>query len=226
MSLLALALAWIATGTESRPTKSEFESLAAPTVSAPAAPAPTWAAEEGKTRTFSYTYIEAGATRLDLDTIDDEADTYYGRVSFGLFGFLYLLGGYENQSIDFQNTDTDIWSLGLGAHFPLTEKLDIHGDVSWLYNEIDSDVFDDSSSGALTRIAARWMPIGFGNGGGLELHGGALWVSADDTLLSDDDVLGYEAGLRVHVIKALSLDATYTDLDEDDQAAISARFSF
>jgi hypothetical protein len=221
MNLFTLALALVSSGTGSLPTKSVFEPLVVPSVAVPVLSAPV----VGESA-FSYSYVEAGATRLDLDTIDDEADTYFGRVSIALFGFLYVLGGYENQSVDFDNTDTDVWSLGVGAHFPLTDTFDVHGDASWMYTQIDSDTIDESDSGALVRLAARWMPFEFGGGGGLELHGGALWLSADESLLSDDDVFGFEAGLRVHVIRALSLDATYTDLGDDDQAALSARFSF
>lgn len=225
MLSIAFALALVASGTETAPAKAVFEPLVLPVASAPlvTAPVPLLGGDAGP---FSYSYVEAGATRLDLDTIDDEADTYFGRVSIALFGFLYVLGGYENQSVDFDNTDTDVWSLGVGAHFPLTDTFDVHGDASWMYTQIDSDTIDESDSGALVRLAARWMPFDFGGGGGLELHGGALWLSADESLLSDDDVFGFEAGLRVHVIRALSLDATYTDLGDDDQAALSARFSF
>jgi hypothetical protein len=226
MSLLALTLALASFGTETQPPTLAFEPLVGPV---PAATAP-WAAALPAARddggTFSYSYIEAGATRLDLDAIDDDADTYYLRASFALFKFLYILGGYENQSTDFENADTDVWSLGFGAYFSVNPKLDIHGDVSWLYNDIDSDSFDDSSSGSLTRLAARWMPFDIGGGGGVELHGGALWVSADDTLLSDDSVLGLEIGARWHIVQAISVDLTYTSLEDDDQAGLSARFSF
>lgn len=226
MSLLALALALVPVGTETQPPTLAFEPLVGPLSAATAPAVPAVPAAEGDASRFSYSYIEAGATRLDLDAIDDEADTYYLRASIALLKFLYVLGGYENQSTDFDNADSDVWSLGVGAHFAVNPKLDIHGDVSWLYNDIDSDGFDDSSSGALGRIAARWMPFDIAGGGGVEFHGGALWVEADDTFLSDDSVLGFEIGARWHIVQAISIDATYTQLEDDDQIGLSARFSF
>jgi hypothetical protein len=220
MLSIAFALALVSSGTETAPSKAVFEPLVPP-----AAAAPVLAAADGDSATFSYSYIEIGASRLDLDTIDDEADAYYGKASLGLLGFLYVFGGYENQSVDFQNADTDVWSLGVGAHFPLSSNFDVHGDVAWLYNELDSDVLDESSSGALVRIVGRWMVLR-GSGAQLELDGGALWYSLDDSLMSEDDSAGFELGARVHFLRALSVGAVYTAFDKDDSAAINARFSF
>jgi hypothetical protein len=223
MLALALLLAAHSVGTESKPTKAAFEPLVA---AAPRAPALAVPQDEAASPALSYSFLEIGATRLDLDAIDDEADSYYGRVSLGLLGFLYVFGGYENQSVDFDNTDTDVWSLGVGGHFDFSQDLSAFGDVAWLYNEIDSDTFDDSSSGALVRIGGRWMALRFAGNAGLEVNGAGLWYSLDDSLLSDDDSAGFEAGLRVHFIDFLSIGATYTVVEDDDAAALNARFSF
>lgn len=220
MLSIALALALVSTGTDAQPTKLAFEPLVPP-----AAAAPALAAAEGDSPAFSYSFIEIGASRLDLDTIDDEADSYYGKASFGLLGFLYLFGGYENQSVDFDNTDTDIWSLGVGAHAPLTHNLDAIGDIAWLYNQLNSDTFDESSSGVLVRLGGRWMPFDFG-AAQLEFNGAGLWYSLDDSLFSEEDSAGFEVGARLHFLESISVGALYTAYDKDDSAAINARYSF
>lgn len=169
---------------------------------------------------LSYTFIEAGATRLDLDTIDDEADTFYGLASLGLFDFLYGFIGYENQSIDFDDASTDLWSLGVGVHFGLMDQLDAVGDVAWLYSDLDGDTLDESSSGAKLRAGGRWRPIDL-----LEVEGHGVWYSIDDTLLSDDNAVGFDAGARVH-LGPFSVGAMYEMIEDDDKAGVNARFSF
>ena len=57
-------------------------SLLAEPLTLSAAPAPR---DEDGVWDFSYTYIELGATRFDLEDLDDEADNYYGEASLGLF---------------------------------------------------------------------------------------------------------------------------------------------
>ena len=224
MLALALLLAAGHTDAASLPTKPIFEPLVA---AAPSAPALDMAdRDRGDSPSLSYSFLEVGATRLNLDTIDDEADTYYGRASVELLDFLYVFGGYENQSVDFDNTDSDLWSLGVGAFFEVSNDVSLFGDVAWLYNRIDSDIFDDSSTGALVRLGGRWMPLRFGNGAGLELNGAGLWYSLDNSLFSEDDAAGFEAGLRFHFIDFLSIGATYFMIEDDDAAAINARFSF
>src|SRR5688572_27492579 len=71
MPLLALALA--PSGTETQPTELAFEPLAAPASTATAAAAPALVPALVDSSTFSDSYVDVGATRLDLDAIDDEA---------------------------------------------------------------------------------------------------------------------------------------------------------
>lgn len=223
MLALALLLALDPVGHGAAVTPPVFEPLVpAPVVAPTLAPAE----EQADGPRLSYSFVEIGASRWNLDQIDDEADSYYGRASLGLFKFLYVFGGYENQSVDFQNTDTDLWSLGAGAHFDFSEDLSIFGDLAWLYNEIDSDVFDDSSNGTLLRLGGRWMALRMGANTALELNGAGLWYSLDDSLLSEDDAAGFEAGARLHFIDFLSVGVAYTMIEDDDLASVNARFSF
>jgi len=175
--------------------------------------------------TFSYSYIEIGATRFDAEDIDDEADTYYGEVSFDLFNLVNLFVNYENLSIDVDNFDTDIWRLGVGVHFSTTEFLDLTADLAWLFSKIDSDTIDDDSNGTQVRIGARWMVLD-AQAAALELFGRAIAINLDDSIYSDDSSTGFDAGARVHFLGSLSVAGSYTKIENDDAIGLGLRVSF
>jgi hypothetical protein len=200
------------------------------------ADAPDWSFQEGVKEQeeweslFSYTYIEVGASRFDIDTFEeagDEADIYYGKASLGLFRYFYIFGGYENQAADFEDTSTDLIKLGVGGHYPIGSRVDLVGDVAWLWSDIDSDLseLDDTNTGAEFHLGGRWMPIDW-DGGGLEVHAGGVYIDLKDRLASDDEALGWDAGLKVHFLRMLSVGAVYTRLEDDDSAGVNARVSF
>jgi hypothetical protein len=176
---------------------------------------------------FSYTYIEIGATTYDADEIDDEADIYYGKASLALFKFLYIFGAYENQSTDFENTDTDVIRLGVGAYFSIIKRLDLVGDIAWVWQDMSSDLdeLDDTTDGIDVHLGARWMPLVWDRGG-LEVHGGAIYMDRESSYASDDELMGWELGGKLHFLEYFSLGAVYTMLEDDDSAGINARVSF
>ncbi|MCC6409735.1 MAG: hypothetical protein IT453_21450 [Planctomycetes bacterium] len=220
---LALATSPVAEPTEllpSQPTPntSELALLAPAAASMPVADADS---------PFSYTYLELGAVSLDVDAIDDEADIYYGRASIELLGFLYVFGEYSNLSIDYKNTDTDLIELGAGAHVNVVPKLDLFGEVGWLYSDVSSDLsaLDDTTNGYEVFGGARWMVLPW-TGGGLELNGGLGYVDLENQISSDDKTTFWEVGARVHVLEMLSVGATYSKLEDDDQVSAGIRLSF
>ncbi len=174
---------------------------------------------------FRYSYVEIGATQFDTDDIDDEADTYYGEVSFEILNLINVFGGYENFSTNFDNTDTDIWTLGAGAHFSARQDVDLTADIAWLFSQIDSDTLDEDSNGARVRAGLRWMALD-ADAVDLELFGRGIYLNLEDSIYSDDDLWGFDAGLRVHFIEYLSVAGTYTKLEDNDSIGVSARFSF
>ena len=179
---------------------------------------------------LSYTFVEIGATKFNVDAIeegDDEVDTYYGRGSLGLGDILHIFAGYENQEIDLGNTSTDVFRLGAGAHLPLNEKIHAVGEAAWLYSDVSSDLagFADSNSGYELKAGARWMAIDW-EAGGVELDGNLIWVDLENRLASEDEAFGWEAGLRIHLFEMFSAGAMYTMLEDDDQISVSARVAF
>lgn len=175
--------------------------------------------------TFSYSYIEVGATRFDVENLQEDADTYYAEASLGLFGFLNLFANYENLSLDFDNVDTDIWRLGAGVHFSVAPRLDLTGDVAWLFSQLDSDTRSEDTNGSQVRVGARCMVLD-ADAIGLELFGRGIAINLDDSFYSDNSSTGFDAGLRVHFLGSLSVAGAYTKIENDDSAGVSVRFSF
>jgi hypothetical protein len=173
---------------------------------------------------FSYTYLEAGAARYDVENVADEADVYYGRVSLGLLGFLYGFGQYTNLALDFENRDTDLIELGVGAHFGLMPNLDLFAEVGWLYTDISSDLGDNDDTGYGVEGGVRWMVLPWPSGG-LEL-GGSLGYFDLDGVSDEDRPFFWTAGARVHFLEALSVGAAYEKIEDDDQVVVNVRWSF
>lgn len=186
-------------------------------------------AEGGARAPLSYTYLEVGASKLDVDAAvagNRDADNYYGRAQY-CSGLLHGFASYENSEIDLNNTTSDLFKLGVGVHLELTDKLHAVGEIAWLFNDVSSDLvgFSNSKHGYEMKAGARWMPIDW-NAGGIELHGNFLWVDLDNRLASDDRAFGFEAGARLHVFRLISVGAMYSKLEEDDQISVSARLAF
>ncbi|MBL8860888.1 MAG: hypothetical protein JNK02_02665 [Planctomycetes bacterium] len=195
-------------------------------LASPLAPfvAPAPAAQEKEDWTFSYTYVELGAARYNVDVIDEDADVFYGRASVGFLGFLYGFGQYTNQSFDFEDTSTDLIQLGVGAHFGVLPNLDLFGEIGWLYNDISSDLGDNDDTGYSVEGGARWMPLRWG-GGGLELDGSLGYLDLEG--VSDEDKpFFWELGARFHFLTSFSIGAAYQMIEDDDQVVLNARFSF
>jgi hypothetical protein len=205
-------------------------SLTAELAALPAAPAA--APQEGKEPwDFSYTFVELGLNfytpDASFDDFEDEVDSWYGLASLGLFDLLYVFGGYENQDFDFEDSSTDIYTLGVGAHLDLMNRLDLTGDIAWLYSDLSSDLgeLDDTNSGYKIRVGGRWMPIQFGRGG-LEVTGGITYRDLKNQIASDDEQFGWDLGARLHFLKLFSIAGSYWQLEDDDGILANLRVSF
>jgi hypothetical protein len=220
MILAAVVLAHLAStpGPESLPSDL-LEGLSA-------APPKPFFAEPGDDWKFSYTYVELGLGKYDIDDFDEDSDTLYGRASLGLFNFLYVFLDYSNQSTDFEDTDTDMFGLGVGGHFDVSNRLNLVGEASWLSADVSSDLpnLDDKNDGWMAFAGARYMALPIGNGG-LEVNGGFRWIDVKG-VFSDDEIGAWEAGARYHFNHLLSAGAKYQFLEDDGFWGIDARVSF
>ena len=177
-------------------------------------------------RTSSATATSRSAPRsYDAEEFDDDADTYYGEVSIEVFNILNIFLGYENASFDFDNLESDLWTLGAGVHFSVLPKLDLTGDLAWLATSLDGDNIDEDTDEFQLRVGARWMLL-HRESFGLEAFGRAVGVSRDEDIYVDDNATGFDLGLRVHFLQRFSIAGEYSELEDDDQVGLSARFSF
>ena len=192
---------------------------------------PALADDEGA---FSYSYVEAGFSKTEVDEFDEDSDAVYARVSLELFRIFHVFLDYSAQSLDdvsfggsSDDVDADLYGLGFGAHFTVMPKLDLLGEASWIYSDLSSDdidELDETDNGFTLYGGARWMVLDW-EGGGLEALGGYRWIDSK-SVLSDDEVNSIEIGARAHFLRAFSVGAKYSYLEDDDRIGFDARFSW
>lgn len=175
---------------------------------------------------FSYTWAEAGYATTKLDTANEYAHALFLRASIGFLSYFHVFGGVEREDTSFDNSRVDAYDVGGGVQIPILKSLDAVGEVSWLYNYIDSDhLFDkDTNTGVSLYAGGRWMPLDW-SGGGLEIDGGYRYTDIT-SLLSDKVTNAIEVGARVHFLSHLSVGATYAFIEKDRELLVDLRFSF
>ena len=100
---------------------------------------------------FNYTFAELGYRNLDADSI--EGDGFRASFSFGATEYIHVVGDYSRLWVDeFDGTisghstytdvnlDIDEFKIGFGGHYPITDKIDIVGQVTYVDDEITGDV--------------------------------------------------------------------------------------
>lgn len=174
---------------------------------------------------FSYTYVEIGYTQTDVDVVDENLDAWHLRGSFEFAKFLHGFAGYSRGSSDFDDAAVDTFDLGIGGHFSIIKRLDLIGEVAWLWNNLDGDVNgSDSDTGVSLFIGARFLVMEF-NRGGLEVNGGIRRTEID-AFSSDRVTTSVELGARVHFMNRFSVGLTYADMEDDSRLGIDGRFQF
>src|SRR5262249_37031977 len=88
--------------------------------------------------TFSYTCGEAGYERTHIDDIDRYSDAFYLRGSFGFLKYFNVIAGIEREETNFDDIRVDTFELGGGAHYAILPKLDLVGEMLFLYDQIES----------------------------------------------------------------------------------------
>ena len=176
---------------------------------------------------FSYTYVEAGYYSTSGDCTGGSSDAWGLDASIGLLGFLRVFGGYSSDSATVNggggSVDTDSYYLGVGGYWGLAPRLDLVGDIQWIYDDLSTDTvsnLDTSNNGWSALVGARWLVLPVGHGG-LELDGGANYVDR-----VNGGQWGGILGARYHFLKALSAGLEYQFLQDEDRWGINVRFSF
>lgn len=204
--VLPVAL-WTATPDAPEPTSA---SLALDPVAAfVAAPAPLL--QDEKPSGFSWSYIEANYIWLEPQTGGQNFDGWEVKASLEIFFNLFLQGSYSKLS---DQSDLDLYRIGLGWHLPVGDSLDLYGLLSYASTKLD-DVTDVDEDGVVADVGARfWLTPK------LELNGEAEWADIDE---SD---FGIGIGARWYFMNRFSFGLGVKTLDSDETYNAGLRFSF
>ena len=166
---------------------------------------------------ISYSYLEGGYVRTELDDLDVNGDGFGIRGSYAFTKNVHGFASYANQDFDFDIT-TDEWTVGAGVNFPLSEKLDVVGTLGYVGVKLDApglSSIDDSGVEVGAELRGRVNNV-------LELHGGVAYTNLND---SGDDTAG-RVGARVYVTKMFALGADASFNEDGTTWMLGARFDF
>lgn len=91
---------------------------------------------------LSYSYLQAGATRIDVDDAGSENGFGFGGAG-ALTENWHVFGNYR--SYDVEDIDVDGWNLGLGYNMGISDSADFVGRVS--YEKAEAGPFDANGWG-------------------------------------------------------------------------------
>ncbi len=166
---------------------------------------------------LNYNYIEAAYLDTEIDDgLDVDGDGPALRGSFALNETFFVEAGYATQDFDF-GIDLDRWTVGLGAHTPLTEQVDLIGRVSYVDAEIDTNFgsADDDGFGLGVGLRGRVAEQ-------FELEGGINYVDLDDA--GDDTSLAL--GGRYYLTEQFAVGAGVEFGDDVTSWHLGARLQF
>jgi len=166
---------------------------------------------------ISYSYLEGGYVHSRLDDLDVDGNGFGIRGSYAFTKNAFGFAGYDNQDFDF-DISADEWVFGAGVNFPLNEKLDVVGTLSYVGIKLDAPGIpsvDDSGVGVGAELRGRMSDT-------FELHGGVSYVNLND---SGDGTSG-NVGLRVYVTKVLALGADAAFNSDGTTWMLGARLDF
>ncbi|MGD8629430.1 MAG: outer membrane beta-barrel protein [Gammaproteobacteria bacterium] len=96
---------------------------------------------------FDYTFAEAGYRNVDSDS--GSGDGFRVALSYGATDYIHVIGEYTRLWIDdidnasSVDIDLDEFQLGLGGHYPITDKIDLVGTLSYVDDEYTGNARPD-----------------------------------------------------------------------------------
>lgn len=133
---------------------------------------------------INYNYIDGLYINTDVEDLDDSADGFGVRGSFGLGRNFHLVGSWFNREIDTPvgDFDFDRTTAGLGIHGTITENADWLVEVEYLNED-----FDDFSDEDGYQVTAGFRAL---TGEQFEVDGGIRYADLDDS-----QTFGYLRGI-------------------------------
>lgn len=172
---------------------------------------------------LSYNYIEGNVTKGEISDFD--FTTIGAELSIALGDALFVKGSVaEGESDDkifggqfSDNIDISAYTLGLGAHLPISSRTDFVTEVSYIKNEVGYRGFDQDADGYGVEAGIRTMLSD-----SVELAGSVNYVDGDDI----DGEIGFALDARFYLSQRLSLSVGYAERDEVTGLAAGVRFNF
>ena len=96
---------------------------------------------------FNYTFAELGYRNVDGD--DMEADGFRASFSFAATEHFQVVGDYSRLWLDDMDgassvdVDIDEFKIGFGGHYPVTDKIDAVGQITYVDDEYTGDAVPD-----------------------------------------------------------------------------------
>ena len=167
---------------------------------------------------MSYSFIEATYldTEIDDNNFDVDGDGFGVSGAIELNETLFLQAGYASQDFDF-SIDLDQFNVGIGAHLPLAENVDLVGAVNYIDAEVDTrfgDIDDDGYGldlGVRARLAEQF-----------EVEGGINYVDLDDS----GDETSLQLGGRYYLSQELAFGAGVQIGDDVTTWQLGVRLEF
>jgi len=165
----------------------------------------------------SYTYIDAGLVRNELDSssLDVDGEGLLVRASFAFNDSIFAFGNLIDVGYD-DGIDGTSWALGIGGHVPVTTALDLIGRVGFLRNDLDTDGDDYNEHGYVISGMARGLIMQ-----NLELEGGVQHSHLSDSENNTSVIVEGRYFFTTHVAAGAAL-----QLGDSQSFGIYARFSF
>lgn len=164
---------------------------------------------------MSYRYFQLGYIETNIDGISSDADGFGTRGSIGFAKNFFVFTEMNMQEV--QNVDVDQYAVGLGAHFPISDAVDIVGRAGWAKVKLDGGEGSVDESGYIAGLGIRGKA-----GEHVELEAGVVHVDygsgADDT--------GAEIAARYHFNKRWAVGLEYTDTGDLSSVFAGVRVNF
>ena len=164
---------------------------------------------------FDYSFVEGGYAQLDVDGVSGNLDGFFLRGSVEITERLFVSADYLDTSGS--GADTQLYSIGLGGSFPLSNALDLTGRVAYVGTEVDASGFGGDDDGFSVGAGLRGRL-----GEGFELEGKVTYYDFSDS--GDDTSFGLAA--RYFFTDQLAVGAEYEDFDDASLWGLGIRYSF
>jgi hypothetical protein len=155
-----------------------------------------------------YTYAEIGYENFDGDFSNGDGGGV--NISFGSTDHVFLKFDYSRLFVDFSSVppthaDADRFQVGGGAHYGITDTIDVLGALSYVDIEYSNGVPAYGDDGYLAEIGVRAMLSK-----ALELN-----ATVSSLHLDGDNNTGYGVGAVFDITKTFALSGSYNHLQDD-----------